>query len=461
MHTLRAGDIVRHEQFGLGVVMEDQHAGEVPIDFDGEVQVFAAAAPFVRVSEQEEQARRRDTFHQEKEGECEHFPGSHLEPFYRTFDRAAAKIQAVVDAEMTGRFSPDCLPPRASMAASIEWPADPVYFTGPEPQLSMRAIVQVNASGEPELVAFFPYVGGGQQCAITIERVTVWPGGLEAQIDGAVGAAAVSFFDCRYGENRNRYEKDARLEFLLSAIAYECSPAEQEAIDVAFDDETRNVIFGASDESPARVSLEGSSMLCPIDEWDCDDYWFRGPVRRVEAVRMLGRKAWIVTARVCQGIAEETGDPDDLDLPIVITDRSVATRLPASGRAGHRRQSVAAGRPVALKPFDAPFHRTPARNRRLRRSDVGCRILRATSVRNRETRERLKQEDMPSSGIAESTAEPVALDWLNEELEFYTAWNQEPAEFHGGGLLSMDKLRLGGGRSDIKRARPEAPEEAG
>lgn len=320
---------MRHEQFGLGVVTEDQHAGEVPVDFDGAARVLNAdAAALVRVSEREELARRRDTFHQEREGECEHFLGSHWKPFYRTPRRAAANVQAVLDASIMSRFSPDCLPPRVSSAAGIEWPADPVYFTGPEPGLSMRAIIQVDASGQPVLVGFFPCVGGGHHYTVMIERVSVWPGGLEAQIEGAVGAAAVSFFDCGYGEHRNRYLKDARLDFLLSAIAYECSPAEQETVDVPFASETRKLMSLPGGEAPVEVSVEGASMLFPIEEWDCDDYWFRGPVSHVEAVRMLGRRAWLVTARVCRGIAEEPDDPDDLDLPIVITDRAWRHKAP-------------------------------------------------------------------------------------------------------------------------------------
>ena len=323
MQTLKTGDIVGHERFGLGVVTEDEHAGKVPVDFDGEVRVFAmAAAPLVRVSEREERARRLDTFHQEREGEREHFPGSHWEPFYKTSRQAIADMQAVLDAETMDRFSSDCLPPRASIAAGIEWPQDPVYFTGPAPELSMRAIIQVDASGEPELLAFFPYVGLGQQHTIAIERVTVWPGGLAAQIDGVMGDVAVSFFDCRYGENRNRYQKDARFAFLLSAIAYECSPAVPEAVDVTFAGEARDITSAGGGEPPSRVSVVGSSMFLPIEQWDCDDYWIRGPVRRVEAAQMLGRPVWIVTARVCRGIAEEAGDPDDFDLPIVITDRT-------------------------------------------------------------------------------------------------------------------------------------------
>lgn len=323
MQILRKGDIVRHEVFGDGVVTEDQHGGEVAIDFNGQTLVLSTElASLVRISERAERTRRRDTFLQETDGEDEHFPGSHWEPFFDSPQDATANMQAVIDAELMNRFSSDCLPPRTSLATGIEWPGDPVYFTGPARKLAMRLICQVNDARQAEIVEFFPYVGRGKQYTITIERVTVWPDGFAAQIDAAVGAAAISFFDCRYGENRNLYSKDAALEFVLSAIAYECAPAEPKAMDFTFPAETRETMSAGDGEPPRQLSLGGAAMLARIEEWDCDDYSFRAPVQHVEAVEMLGRPAWIVTARVCRCIAETTGDPDDFDLPIVVTDRA-------------------------------------------------------------------------------------------------------------------------------------------
>ena len=139
----------------------------------------------------------------------------------------------------------------------------------------------------------FPHVGGGLPYPIILEEVAVWPDGVEAQIEANLGGATVDFFDCRYGENRNRYQEGAVLYFVLSAVAYDCGPAEEEAIEP----ESWGSMRGKGDP-PKEMSLKGASILSPRTEWDRDDYDFHAPVQRVEKVEMLGQEAWLATATV-------------------------------------------------------------------------------------------------------------------------------------------------------------------
>ena len=220
---LKKGNVVRHETFGLGVVAEDERDGRVFVDFDGRTkQLVTKCAPMVHASSADEQERRESTFRQEMEGDDDavrHAHGSHWDPFFAKppFDH----VQDVVDSQIIDAFSADCLPARESVDAGIEWPNKAFYFSWPSPTFGLRAIVQVDGDGTPELKTMFPHVGSGLPYPMTLEEVVVWPDGVEAQIEANLGGAAVDFFDCRYGENRNRYQEGAVLDFVLSAVAYQ------------------------------------------------------------------------------------------------------------------------------------------------------------------------------------------------------------------------------------------------
>ena len=327
MPTLKKGDVVRHEKFGLGAVTEDEHEGIVSVDFAGEVKRLSLKrAPIVRISGEDERKRRESTFHQETDEE--HVHGSHWEPFYAEPDELFGNVQAVLDAEIVNAYSVDFLSSRDSLAAGIEWPEKAYYFSWPSRTFGLRMIVRVNERSEPEMASLFPHVGCGMRYPITLERVVVWSGGLEAQIEAVVGEALITFFDCGYGENRNWYQEGEEFDFVLSAVAYECGPADDEAIPVTIRPEIWESMSGEG-EPPEEMRLKGASMLMPAEEWDRDDCNFHAPVQKVEEVEMLGQKAWLVTATVARffdmpddSANPATGGEVKFDLPILITARA-------------------------------------------------------------------------------------------------------------------------------------------
>ena len=330
MPILRKGDLVRHEKFGPGVVTEDEHEGTVSVDFDGEVKRMSSKrAPMVRISSEDERGRRERTFHQEMDEEHEgHVHGSHWDPFYTEPDELFGNVQAVLDAEIVDAFSADHLSSRESLAAGIEWPEKAFYFSWPSPTLGLRMIVRVNERSEPEMSSLFPNVGCGIQYPVTLDRVIVWSGGLEAQIEAVVGNALITFFDCRYGEHRNWYQKGSKFNFVLSAVAYECGPADEESIPITIRPEVWESMSGEG-EPPREMRLKGAAMLMPMEEWDYDAYRFHAPVQEVKEVEMLGQEAWLVTATVARpfDVPEDSANPaarsdEGFDLPILITARA-------------------------------------------------------------------------------------------------------------------------------------------
>ncbi len=323
MPTLKKGNIVRHWKWGLGVVAEDERGSAVSVDFDGQVYRLSTATPLVRISSKEEQARRESTFRQETDSKG-HFLGSHWEPFCDDIDEVIAKMQDVLGSRIINAFSADCLRRHESLAAGVEWPQELIYFSWPSSMFGMRAVFYVN-EGQPKLKSFFPHIGYGMQYPVTLKRVVVWLGGVEAQVEAKVGGVPIIFFDCRYGENRNRYQEGTELDFVLSAVAYECGPADEDFIDVAIPPRLWEAMSGTG-EPPQKMSLNSASILSPVDEWDRDDYEFRAPVQRVKEVEILGQKAWLVIARVAlfDEILEypyrlPTKSIEGLDLPILVT----------------------------------------------------------------------------------------------------------------------------------------------
>lgn len=325
MPALRKGDIVRHKQFGLGVVAEDEHRGTVSVKFDDQVSPLSITHDsLVQISIKDEQTRRKNTFRQETEEEENHFRGSHWESFYDESDEALLNVQAVLDSGTMDFFSADCLPQHTSLIAGIEWPQRVFYCSGPLATYGMRVVIH-EREGQLQVKALFPYVGHGLQYPVVLENVVVWPGGVEAQIDVTVGSVPITFFDCRYGERRNWYQKEGKFDFVLSAIAYGCKPAGEDFVDFATPLHVWEAVGGTGDP-PQELSLQGAAIMFPVDEWDRHDYRFRAPVQHVEEVEMLDQKAWLVTARIAQfhGMLESSDGsaPEGrewFDLPIVVT----------------------------------------------------------------------------------------------------------------------------------------------
>ncbi|MCY3760262.1 MAG: hypothetical protein OXH50_03360 [Gemmatimonadetes bacterium] len=73
---------------------------------------------------------------------------------------------------------------------------------------------------------------------------------------------------------------------------------------------------GPAEGQDAYVSLEGSGIFLPVEDWDRDDYYFRGLVRGVAAFDgWLGQSGWNVRVGVMQ-----FGD-ESADLDVFVTER--------------------------------------------------------------------------------------------------------------------------------------------
>ena len=246
----------------------------------------------------------------------EHYCGSHWDPFFDNpediFEALPDIIPASVSLQTFGDTYPGThdIPEGWTMGGHLCWP---------NANQGLIATLRTTAS-DTELMNVSPFVGDGIQAGIKIEKVHVWIGGAEAQIEGVWGEAPVSFFDLTFLSNRAWYEAGKRQEFILAGIAYEAGSPKANKIALAPDSQLaiwQQAHASHTERQGAYVSLEGSCIFLPVEDWDRDDYEFRGPVRDVDTFDdWLGQSGWKVRVGVMQ-----FGD-ESVDLDVFVTERA-------------------------------------------------------------------------------------------------------------------------------------------
>ena len=254
------------------------------------------------------------------EGEdAQHYLGSHWEPFVEDAKELTCRLPEIVPKALlqTG-YGEDRKPARS---LPDDWPQG-FQLVWPLRVQGMALILRVEKEASM-LVSLFPFFATGSQHTLTLRDVSVWEGGLEAQITGSWGEGEVTFFDTQYLINRAWYETGNEYDFIFSGMAYNAGPAEKREWKInRHPDEVAwmNQRLKEGDEPhevACTMTLEGAAMFLPISEWDVDDYSFHAPVKSVEEFKdWLGQDGWRVRATVMR-----FGD-EDADLDILITRRA-------------------------------------------------------------------------------------------------------------------------------------------
>ncbi len=260
------------------------------------------------------------------EGEdAQHYPGSHWDPFVESPDGLIARLPEILpnallqtgygETRKSGRSIPD------------DWPQG-FQLVWPQRDQGLALILRVEKDANL-LVSLFPFFATGSQHTLTMREVSVWKGGLEAQITASWGEAEVTFFDTQYLINRAWYETGKEYDFILAGIAYDAGPAQkcEWSIDRHPDEVAWMNQRLEEGEQPHQttftLSMDGAAMFLPVSDWDVDDYSFHAPVKSVSEFKdWLGQDGWRVRATVMR-----FGD-EDADLDILITRRAWSGEAP-------------------------------------------------------------------------------------------------------------------------------------
>ena len=251
--------------------------------------------------------------------DAQHYLGSHWEPFVEDSKELMKRLPEIVPQAMlqTGygvdRESARPLPEEWAKGFELVWPL----------RVQGLALILKAEKEASMIVSLFPFFATGSQHSLTLRQVSVWEGGLEAQITASWGECEVTFFDTQFLINRGWYEAGKDYDFIFSGMAYSAKPAEKREWKVnRHPDEVAWMNMRLKEgekphEAECTMTLDGAAMFLPINEWDVDDYSFHAPVKSVaEFEDWLGQKGWRVRATVMRFSDE------DADLDIVITQRA-------------------------------------------------------------------------------------------------------------------------------------------
>ena len=268
------------------------------------------------------------TFTWESEDQ-KHYPGSHLEPFYENTDHLLAGLPEMLNDAWPSSAFGDIYPGPHEIPA--EW-AKGAHLCWPYPNRGLIMTLRIGEKdNEVTNLGLCPFFCDGTQISIDIQKVFVWASGMEAQIEGCWNESIVTFFDIAFLNNRGWYEAGKRLDFILSGIAYRAGLPEVRKLALKPDSalaKWQQSMAEQGDEPKPEIRLEGATIFMPLSKGDRDDYWFRGPVRRVTAFDdWLGQSGWRVRVTVMRF------DDEDADLDVYVTRRAwSASEPPEVGR---------------------------------------------------------------------------------------------------------------------------------
>jgi hypothetical protein len=325
-HVFEPGDRVEHFKFKEGTVLSTEFSKElkelaVKVRFDrDDFDRTILANRLVRTA-LADQDWPVDTFSFENEEAAPHAMGSHWEPFGGLkpwFERLGEILQGE-HPKQRFRDANDKGCPRIDPS---EWPVGYVA-AWPDEVKGLCTVHSIDLERkEVNLESLFPFFAEGARHTMTLEEVCVWNSGYEAHIIGTLGEAEIIFYDTAYLPNRAWYKIRQHYDFTLTGLAYSARPAPYEPFTVRQDPEVAAWIARMRREQGEEVlpglepifSMKGMASLLPIEEWDRDDYTFRGPVLSVREVEMLDEPAWLLEVTVLRFSG-------DLNLNILVTRR--------------------------------------------------------------------------------------------------------------------------------------------
>lgn len=219
-------------------------------------------------------------------------------------------------------------PPREEKCFGILYPEGPMCFL---------ALISTDSLKEPKtnfLFTAFPFPYEGCVNSIEIDAAQDWCNPIEGIIEGATkGGASVGFFDPLYFLNKSSYRSGVSANFIITALAYQLRPCEQQEIQIKEGPLLEMERERALEENPeadvseiktVTVSLEGACWLIPTDVKD--DFEFRGIPEAVERIEVGEQGFYKVTMVLTR--------PDDTDfrVPVYVSEAILNGFVPSVGQ---------------------------------------------------------------------------------------------------------------------------------
>lgn len=333
----KIGERVQHFKFGAGVVVafSQMQDGEktIEVDFEtsGKKLLSLAHVMLQKVNGDTLQEKKikhdnwpESTFFNEP-ADQPHYMGSHWNPFcddQEILKDLPLHLPKAVVLEGYGSFF-------KSPLAQQDAPQPFFQLITPNRDMGLSVILEPTPEGNM-IRTLYPFCSKGKQNSLIIERVHVWQGGIEAQIEADWHGAQVCFFDTKFIHDRAWYVAQEMYEFILTGIAYSAKPVERHVIKINHPPEViqEMIKIGAiehADDLSDELDTSQAAVLLPIAEWDRDDYQFQGRIKELVTFDdFLGQSGWLATVTVMKTLDDDL----DQDLKIVITQRAWQAETP-------------------------------------------------------------------------------------------------------------------------------------
>ena len=328
-HVFEPGDRVEHFKFGAGTVLSTEISKEfkelaVKVRFDRDRDRTILANRLVRTAPADRDWPG-DTFTFEEGEDDLHAMGAHWKPFGGLEPWIRRLPEILADGFPKRRFEDPSgkLHPRVEPPHSPQWPIG-IVVVRPEEAKGIGTVHSIHDERkELNLESLFPFFADGSRHGVILGQVCVWKNGCEAHVIGTLGEAEIVFYDTAYLPNRAWYKTGLEYHFTLTGIAYSARPAPSEPFTIRQDPEVAAWLARLRREQGEEVlpdleptfSMQGMASLLPIEEWDRDDYTFRGPVLSVRDVEVLDEPAWLLEVTVLRF-------SEDVNLNILLTRRA-------------------------------------------------------------------------------------------------------------------------------------------
>lgn len=347
IRTWRIGDRLIHAEHGpaevrfvgneyIGLRFDGSETQEALIRFDN-----APLAPWSADAEAHWHAARAETEAEIKpprpwpastfdfeaaDSEDAHYLGSHWDPWYA--DGVAELVPRLPELLQTAVLTGQEYAARDALHGTPAAWIRGHHLAWPDAQRGVMLNIAVDPDEHKNLFAgMVPFDTQGSRHTLRLDRVKVWPSGVEAQIEAYAGEAAIAFYDTHFLHTRGEYEHGRTLEFSLVGMAYAARPSTVFELpftpnpdDMAWQQQCAAERGESWEGPPEKILLDNMALFIPVSEWDIDDYQFRGPVKAVEAFDdFLGQSGWRVRVTVLR-LSEYA--QEDFDLDVLISRRA-------------------------------------------------------------------------------------------------------------------------------------------
>jgi hypothetical protein len=159
----------------------------------------------------------------------------------------------------------------------------------------------------------YPYLVKGIHYEVDVESVEEWSNGLEGQIQGDLGEAAISFFDAGYIEGKDTLQDERKCRFSLSALAYTLKVVEHE--------EPEEGKFGIA---------KGFAGFFPAGSGgDIDDFTFSSAVKEIVEFDFWGKKFFRIKAPLFT--MSDLVEGGEVDIYVYVPPRAIQGSRPKIG----------------------------------------------------------------------------------------------------------------------------------